>query len=267
MGLVTGRYDQLTPIISSSFEFVEIEAFPGPRDGAQKWRLGLSDGRMWLLYVFPVTGPESPEFTYNPGEGLVGSREFTGVIQIAKADAEGQKYGLEEITDLAAGVYPATVEMTGGVTGDVGSYKFEFKGWRDEECKNALMYALPHHIASFDDNTTRGRTGLKLQSPTKGLMEAVIGCSWIMVERNLPTNVTWLIAGGREPNKPTTELIERTLVNESKSDIIGETNLNSMYFSGKVGCPWPNLRGNLWANLIFRPLPNGHNLLYWRTTL
>jgi len=243
MGFVTGRYDQLTPIISSTFEFVEIEAFPGPHGGAQKWRLGLSDGRMWLLYVFPVAGSESPEFTYSPGEGLVGSGEFTGVIQIAKADAEGQKFGLEEITDLAAGVYPATVEMTGCVTGDVGSYKFEYKGWRDEECEGALMYALPHHIASFDDNTARGRTGLKLQSPTKGLMEAVRGCSWTMVERSLPTNVTWLVAGGREPNRQVTELIERTLVNESKSDIIGETNLNSMYFSGKVSCPWSNLHG------------------------
>ncbi|PUU81649.1 endo-1,3(4)-beta-glucanase, partial [Tuber borchii] len=149
MGFVTGRYDQLTPVISSSFEFVEIEAFPGPYGGAQKWKLGLSDGRMWLLYVFPVAGSDSPEFTYNPGEGLVGSCEFTGVIQIAKADAEGQKCGLEEITDLAAGLYPATVEMTGCVAGDVGSYKFEYKGWRDEECKGALMYALPHHIASL----------------------------------------------------------------------------------------------------------------------
>jgi len=243
MGFVTGRYDQLTPIISSSFEFVEIEAFPGPYGGAQKWRLGLSDGRMWLLYVFPAAGSESLEFTYNPGEGLVGSREFTGVIQIAKADAEGQKCGLEEITDLAAGAYPATVEMTGGVAGDVGSYKFEYKGWRDEVCKGALMYALPHHIASFDDNTARGRTGLKLQSPTKGLMEAVRGNSWTMVERNLPTNVTWLVTGRQRPNRHAVELIERTLVSEIKSDIISETNLNSMYFSGKVGHPQPNLRG------------------------
>ncbi|PUU78372.1 endo-1,3(4)-beta-glucanase [Tuber borchii] len=238
IGFVTGRYDQLTPIISSSFEFVEIEAFPGPYGGAQKWKLGLSDGRMWLLYVFPVAGSESPEFTYNPGEGLVGSCEFTGVIQIAKADAEGQKCGLEEITDLAAGVYPATVEMTGGVAGDVGSYKFEYKGWRDEECKGALMYALPHHIASFDDNTARGRTGLKLQSPTKGLMEAVRGNSWTMVERNLPTNVTWLVTGRQRPNRHAVELIERTLVSEIKSNIVGETNLNSMYFSGKAFAKW-----------------------------
>ncbi|KAG0136433.1 endo-1,3(4)-beta-glucanase [Tuber indicum] len=234
MGFITGRYDQLTPIISSYSEFVKIEALSGPYNGTQKWRLGLSDGRMWLLYVFPAVGSESPEFTYNPGEGLVGSREFTGVIQIAKADAEGQKGGLEEITDLAAGVYPATVEMTGGVVGDVGSYKFEYKGWRDEECEGVLMYALPHHIASFDDNTSRGRTGLKLQSPTKGLMEAVRGNSWTMVERNLPTSVTWLVTRGQRLSRHTTELIERTLVSEIKSNITGETNLNSMYFSGKA---------------------------------
>ncbi|RPB01170.1 glycoside hydrolase [Choiromyces venosus 120613-1] len=234
MGFVTGRYDQLTPIIFSCFEFVEIEAFPGPYGGAQKWRLSLSDGKMWLLYVFPAAGSQSPEFTYNPGEGLVGSCEFTGVIQIAKADAEGQKCGLEEITDSAAGTYPATVEMTGGVAGDVGSYRFEYKCWRDEECEGALMYALPHHVASFDDNTARGRTGLKLQSPTKGLMEAVRGNIWTMTERNLPTNITWLVSGGQRLNRHAVELIERTLVTELQSNITAETNLNSMYFSGKA---------------------------------
>lgn len=55
------------------------------------------------------------------------------------------------------------------------------------------MYALPHHVASFDRATVgKTRTALKHNSPTKGAMTAIIANSWTMSETGLPTNIGWL---------------------------------------------------------------------------
>ena len=51
------------------------------------------------------------------------------------------------------------------------------------------MFAMPHHVASFD-NTTRGSVkGLKLATTTEGMATAVLAQSWTMLEPDLQVDM------------------------------------------------------------------------------
>ncbi len=55
------------------------------------------------------------------------------------------------------------------------------------------MYALPHHISSFDSTTTaKVQSSMQLSSTTKGMMTAVVADTWSMVEPDLPVNIGYL---------------------------------------------------------------------------
>ena len=48
------------------------------------------------------------------------------------------------------------------------------------------MFALPHHLQSFDYSTKAGVTDVQLITTTKGNGTAVLGDSWTLTEPELP---------------------------------------------------------------------------------
>jgi endo-1,3(4)-beta-glucanase len=55
------------------------------------------------------------------------------------------------------------------------------------------MFALPHHVQSFESATAaKVRSAVRFYSPTKGLMTAVAANQWRLVETGLPTTIGWL---------------------------------------------------------------------------
>jgi endo-1,3(4)-beta-glucanase len=166
--------------------------------------------------------------------GLVqATSNWNGIIQIAKLP----NAAAELIYDTAAGAYATSAAVSGSVSGSDGTYTFAFvkKGIATVKL---LMFALPHHVASFAASTQNVVTGLQLQTTTKGVATAVVGDSWTLNE-NLPTTMgfaPWNPTSGQSTilSASAINAIQSVAKSEVSQDMNAQTNLNSMYFSGKA---------------------------------
>jgi endo-1,3(4)-beta-glucanase len=236
MGYATAVYNDLEPLIESGVFFRKVVSAGSPRPGIFKYQVFLDDDTTWLLYATPADGKD-PNFKLDSKTHLRGPKGFSGTIQVAKnpAGKSGEKF-----YDNSSGVYPVAGEITGSLTDDVGTYTLSWtKAGKDIEGTPLIMFALPHHIHSFD-STTKGRvTDIRLRTTTKGNSTAVIGESWTMVEKNLPIDIgfaPWSTTDGsvHELSAAAQQAIIQAAPHELKQNIPEQTDLNSMYYSGKA---------------------------------
>ncbi|KAL1957438.1 hypothetical protein VTO42DRAFT_6006 [Malbranchea cinnamomea] len=236
MAFVTGIYSNLQPAIQTGVFFREVVPASGPRDGVYKYRATLEDGKSWLIYVIPDNGLD-PHMQLVSNTTFTGPTEFNGIVQVAKnpfGDAG------ERIYDQSAGVYAKSVNISGSVTGNQGSYTLQWeKAGKDVGSVPLLMFALPHHVESFDNSTNGRKTDLKLNTTTKGNATAYTGETWTMVETNLPIDMDlapW--QSGVNSRAGLSEAVKQVIRDvapaELSQDIDSQTNLDSMYFSGKA---------------------------------
>lgn len=101
------------------------------------------------------------------------------------------------------------------------------------------MFALYHHLQSFDSATYTSVKQIQLDTTTKGPASAVVKDSWTMQEGQLPTDM------GFDPWSPSRRsvgtlsaaAVQRIIevgTSEVNQNMDQQTNLDSMYFSGKV---------------------------------
>jgi endo-1,3(4)-beta-glucanase len=228
MGFVTARYYDLVPVIGSGVFFRSVTPVAAPRGGVQKWRVILEDGKTWLIYVCPNAGTPSLGLTLSGNDKLIGSGSFSGFIQVSKLSSGGP----ESVIDSAAGAFPLTSTLSASVKGNTGSYTFAHSRYGKNNAGKLLMYALPHHMGSFNSATLAGQTNLVLRAPTKGLMRGVLADSWTMIETGLPTSTTWLPGGTLDSTVATA--VKEAATTELQQDMDAQSNLDSMYFSGKA---------------------------------
>jgi endo-1,3(4)-beta-glucanase len=234
MGFVTGLYTDLQPAIQSGVFFNNVVTAGSPRTGIFKYRMTLQDGNVWLLYAIPANGVD-PNFKLLSSTLLQGMPYFSGTIQIAKIPAGVT----ESFYDIAAGVYATSAIISGFANGATASYNIAWnKGGPFANETNLLMFALPHHLESFDGITSTLATQIQLQTPTKGLATAILANSWTMVEVNLPVDMGF--APWRPGNSSVGTLsaaaiaaVQSVSATEASQNMSAQTNLNSMYYSGK----------------------------------
>ena len=236
MGFVTGIYTNLQPAIQSSVFFRSVVSGGSPQAGIFKYPITLEDGKSWLLYVTSSNG-QDPQLKLVSNTLLQGLPNWSGTIQVAKNPAGTTG---ESVFDSSAGVYPTTATIAGSVSGASGSYQLTWsKGGLSGQSPKLVMFALPHHLQSFDQSTSSSTTPIILQTTTKGNATAVVADSWTLVEPSLPTDM------GFAPWSPTTgsaDTLSETAVqtilsvasDEVNQDMNAQSNLNSMYYSGKV---------------------------------
>ena len=236
IGYVTGIYMNLQPAILSSIFFRRVDSIAFSRPGIFKYRITLEDGKFWLLYAMPNNG-QNPQLSLVSNTLLRGLPGWSGTIQIAKNPAGSAG---EMSYDRSAGVYATTATITGSTSGSTGMYQIQWtKGGATSSQSQLLMYALPHHIQSFSTGVPMIKTSIQLQTTTKGMATAIIADTWTLVEPNLPTDI------GFAPWSPSTgnvksfsaaamNLINQTAHAEINQDMNAQTNLDSMYFSGKA---------------------------------
>jgi len=234
MGFVTAIYNGVTPFIDSSIFFRTISPLPSPKTGVTKYKLLLEDGKTWLLYATATNGT-GLALTSTSSSRLSAAGPFTGTIQVAKNP--GDVATQEASYDSAAGSYPTSASISGSVDGVSGSYTLSWT--KAGNGSPVIMNALPHHIQSMDATTSAGKTGIQLQSTTHGTMTGVIGDSWTMVEPDIPANMTfapWIAAGGSTAAIPASAVaqINAAGTSELAQDMNAQSNLNSMYYSGKA---------------------------------
>lgn len=236
MAFVTGRYSGLQPMVQSSVFFRKVVSAGSPKPGIFKYQVTLEDNTSWLVYVAPIN-ERDPDMKLESNTTLRGPPGFSGTIQVAKnpAGASGEK-----LFDNSAGVYAVEAKASGTVTQNTGSYSLSWKkAGKSAGGTPLMMFALPHHVESFD-NSTKGRvTGIHLQTTTKGNATAVIGETWNMIEPDLPVDMgfsPWSPAKGDVTaiSSAAQQIITQVAPDELNQNMTQQTDLNSMYFSGKA---------------------------------
>ena len=236
IGFVTAIYTKLEPVIETGVFFRSVLYAGSPRQGIFKYHITLEDGKSWLMYVLP-NDKHQPDFKLASNTRLNGpSSEWSGVIQLAK-NPDGS-HG-EALFDATAGAYATTASMSGSVAGTRGTYTIKWIGAGTLSTMPLLMYALPHHIASFDASTSKGVTGIQLDTTTKGVARAVVADSWTLVENDLPTTLSFGPWNPAVKNKvQLSEPGSRAVLLAAQSEITQafdpQTNANSMYYAGKA---------------------------------
>ncbi|KAF2220483.1 endo-1,3-beta-glucanase Engl1 [Elsinoe ampelina] len=234
MGFITGRYNNASPLIQSSVSVLSL-LYSGKLTGSNifKYKASLGDQTTWLMYVNPDNSSyPGNTFTLANGNNINGTSGFTGTIQIAKLPSSTP--GGEATFDASAGVYATSSRISGSASGTTGTYTMSFsKGGITS--RSLLMFALPHHIQSL---TSGGVTNIKLQTTTKGIATAIVGDSWTLAEPDLPTDIgfaPWTVDQGSVSTVSTQaqQLINQAAASELTQDIAAQSNLDSMYFSGK----------------------------------
>ena len=235
MGFVSALYVNLMPSIQSAVQFRTVTLVGSPRADVFKYRLLLEDGKNWLLYAIPADG-QDPKLKLVSSTQVQGKRGWQGTIQVARNPIGP---GGEGIYDTSVGVYATQATVSASVSGTTGTYAISWTKGGFTRSQPLVMFALPHHIQSFDSHTASKKTALHLQTTTKGVATAILTDSWTLVESNLPTDI------GFAPWSPSTRsrttlsanagfFIQDVANSEISQDIDGLTNLDSMYFSGKA---------------------------------
>ncbi|KAJ4424881.1 endo-1,3-beta glucanase [Gnomoniopsis sp. IMI 355080] len=181
-GFVTGIYHGVTPVIQSGVFFLTVtKVDTQPRTGVTKYSLALNDGTTWYLYATSTDGSTLDLQVVNNGL-IQATSTFTGTIQVAK-DPNGAG---EALYDATCGSYATGAIVSGTAVGMEGTYGFTFQQ-AGLSGAPLLMFALPHHVQSFDNATNSSlQSALQLQTTTKGIATAVVANSWTMVEARLP---------------------------------------------------------------------------------
>ena len=234
MGCVTGEYNGATPLIQTGVYFRTVtKATQPPGPNIAKYTLVLEDGRTWRVYGYSTTGAMLDLQVLNNGLAQA-TAPFYGAIQVCKDTGDA-----EAIYDQAAGIYATGLELSGSADGVRGSYTFTFKR-EGKPSGLLLMYALPHHVESFDDATRAALQGAQLQTTTKGVATAILADQWTMIEPAMPIAMTfapWSRKTGSltklSANAKAT--IRGIAAKEVSQNMFDQANLDSMYFSGKVG--------------------------------
>jgi endo-1,3(4)-beta-glucanase len=228
MGFITAKYSSATLLIKSGVFFKQLS--PVTTVGSSfRWIALLNDGHEWAIYVTP-SGSGTPTLTLSSdGSTLQGPAGFSGLVQVSKIGNQGE----ELIYDPQAGVYAVSCSLSADVTGTY-SLSWQKSG---NTSRSLLMFALPHHMESFSHNTLAQALNITLQTPTKGNATAILGDQWFL-EEQLPTSM------GFAPWTPTItqatlsdaakDVISPILTSELGQDMVAQTDLSSVYFSGKA---------------------------------
>lgn len=240
MAFVTGIYNGSTPILQTGIFFRSItKSATSPKRGVSKFIAVLNDGTTWLVYAYSPNGA-SLDFTVVNNGLAQATSNFQGIIQVAKSP----NANAEALYDAACGSYPTSANLTGTVSNTTGSYTLSFN---KAGVSNAtlLMFALPHHLESFDSTTKAAVTNLTMATTTKGNATAVVADKWTMTE-TLPTDMgfaPWSPDLGSQGTISQTaiEAMASVAASEVSQNMSAQTDLNSMYYSGKVSRVTPRI--------------------------
>lgn len=238
MTYVTAQYNGAIPIIQSGVYFKTMtRVTKDPKTNVAKYNFVLEDGTTWRVYAYKTKGDQLDLKVVNNGLAQ-STKPFYGTIQVAK---DPKTTGSEALLDDGAGIYPTNVDLTGALpAGNTAYYTLSFTR-AGHQTGNLYMYALPHHVDSFDADTKGRVKAVKLQTTTKGIATMVSGNKWTMVE-GIQRGLYFGLFAPWDASKGAMKTLSQAAKNkilpiaqkEISQNIDAQTNLDSMYFSGKV---------------------------------
>ncbi|CAI6335230.1 unnamed protein product [Periconia digitata] len=240
MGFVTALYNSGTPRLTSGVFFRSLEYVGQLNDITYKYRIVLNDNSNWLIYATPTGTLGAPPFTLANSTTIDGPSGYTGMIQVAKNPAQTSG---EDSYDSAAGAFAANATISGTADGSSGSYTLTW-GKGGVADTPLIMFGLPHHLESLDENTRSKLTDIELVTGTKGVARAIVANAMTLSEPNLPDSIgfdPWVVNAAGTGGTSNTNIDESALAAvrnsaaiELAQDFDKQTRLNSMYYSGKA---------------------------------
>ncbi|KAH8811969.1 glycoside hydrolase family 81 protein [Xylogone sp. PMI_703] len=233
MAFLTGIYNGSTPLLQTGVFFRSVtKSSTSPKPGVTKYSIVLEDGKTWLLYAYAPSGA-SLDIRVVSNNLVQATSKYQGIIQIAKNPGGNA----EALYDAACGSYPTSATLSGSVSGNAGSYTLSFNK-AGLSNSTLMMFALPHHLDSFNPATKGAVTGLTLNTTTKGIATAVLGDQWTLTE-TLPTSIGFApwspeLRSRGSLSQSAVNAMASIAASEVSQDMSQQTNLNSMYFSGKA---------------------------------
>lgn len=231
MGFITATYHNAQPKIQSVVGFLNF-ALVQNISGVQKYQIELQDHRKWALYL-TVPGGTPLSLRLQDGNTIIGSQSVSDCTIQVVADY------LEEI-DQAAGCYPTDCSLVCSTEGTTGYYSFSYSLAGSSTSGKTLIYALPHHVKTFTDAMSPERTSSRLDSTVCGIMSGYITDSFDLAV-SIPVDLEFQpfttipgIDNCPSYSSEVLEAIKAAASSEVNGDVINESNLNSMYFSGKI---------------------------------
>ncbi|KAL9057906.1 MAG: hypothetical protein Q9162_002033 [Coniocarpon cinnabarinum] len=236
MGFVTAIYNWSTPMIQTGVCFVTL-TFTGTVHGTNTARYSvlLADRTQWLLYMTSNENQSCPTLTLVSHSAILANGSFSGCIQVAK---NPNRAASQAVYDASAGVYPLRGSVAGMTRNSTGTYQLSWtKGGNPG--RTLLMFALPHQQQEMAPSfCTQSRSALRLETTTKGDAAAVLADAWTLTEHELPYDMDFapwspLLRSQSAVAPAARHLIQSVSATELAQDMMAQTNLNSMYFSGK----------------------------------
>ncbi|CDK25285.1 unnamed protein product [Kuraishia capsulata CBS 1993] len=231
IGFVTGVYDDLTPVIHSGVGISSVSGGTAPRSGINKYVIKLSNDTTWTMFVTVPSG-QSLSFSLDGSSKIVGSNSVSGaVVQIC--------CGTDSSFDSAAGCYPTACTLSGSVSGSKGTYALSYTTSGTSNSGKTLMFALPHQVDSFTSTTSGSKTSAELTDTVHGTVVGYLTKKFEMSE-TLPTSMSLApfttISGWSKPNYTSAQLsaIKTAAEADANDDVASLSNLDSMYYSGKI---------------------------------
>lgn len=230
MGFITAIYYNLTPSLQSAIGYRNLEMVWN-RGAMSKYHITLENNIVWTLYTI---SQEPINLSLVNGNSITADRVVNGCIFQLVADTA------EEI-DQAANCYQIDADLKASIIQNnqgKARYTFEYKTNGSSSSGRPLIYALPHHIDSMTTGTLNKKIGSQLASTVCGMMSGFI-TDRIEMEILIPSEVqfepyTMISDKERNYSPDVLNAMRNAAIIETGGDVINESNLDSMYFSGKV---------------------------------
>ena len=219
MAYVTFEFSSATPRISTTHAILSVNGqSQGIRVTGKRFEISLNNGQTWILYT--LNGDVSFDFRDNQ---LVGTGPVTNVLRLTKKQSDSYSNSL---LDSHVGVYPTACQLRADVNGLSGSYTFLWQR-KGDITRTLLHFTFDHHRQVLVNGTVTA-TSVQAQSPSKGMMVAYLGNTWVMNENSL-SNMSFLAP------RPPASAYEDTILTQLKKDIPAGANLlvTDYYFTGK----------------------------------
>ena len=255
MSFVTGGYRNATPTIQCPGEGFKSISPPIPVGKSTKYRIEDEKGRSWVIYINPASTQsyDATAFQKIDNNTLIGPGNFKGTIQVARNPIGDDG---EKLYDRAAGTFVTRAVLTGTVNDQRGAYSLHYSKIGTSPL---LMFILPHHMQSLDQDLKSQVTKLQLRTTTKGIATAVCADTLTFIEPALPTTMSfgpWTpTIGASKIRYPqgTLDLLSVTAEIDLKRIMSEPTPPDSMYYAGKTLAKFATL---LWVMKEVLPSPS-----------
>lgn len=270
MGFVTAVYYNLTPVVASGVGFGSISEKQSPQSNMRKYILTLNNSVKWVMYLqVPANSGAVPEFHLSSDKSkVVASAKIQGtVVQVGRYFDNSDSF-----LDSAAGRYQTDAYVTASTKDNQASVRLQYVCQGTSNSGMPLMYVPPHYEGVLSNMSTK-RTNFQLRGPSLGSMYGYVSGVLEFVE-TMPTTIGFLpysqtsskivylengngvsvLPDGLGSNETdefsalglvgkdvspyisdgTLKYITEVATAELKQDINGQTNLDSMYYSGKA---------------------------------